>query len=98
MIAVLPRARPDRIEIAAGRGEEDRLAEGLDPDRVTVVPNAVDPRLAELLAATPHAIEVGLTLVRRLTEDHAGTVTAASAGTGHGSRFTLTLPLASAPA
>jgi signal transduction histidine kinase len=41
---------------------------------------------------------VGLTLVRRLTEDHAGTVTAASAGTGHGSRFTLTLPLASAQA
>jgi signal transduction histidine kinase len=41
---------------------------------------------------------VGLTLVRRLTEDHAGTVSAASAGPGMGSQFTLTLPLASAPA
>jgi signal transduction histidine kinase len=41
---------------------------------------------------------VGLTLVRRLTEDHAGTVTAASAGPGLGSQFTVTLPLASAPA
>ena len=41
---------------------------------------------------------VGLTLVRRLTEDHAGTVSAASAGLGRGSQFTLTLPLAGAPA
>jgi signal transduction histidine kinase len=41
---------------------------------------------------------VGLTLVRKLTEDHAGTVSAASAGAGLGSQFTLTLPLAGAPA
>jgi signal transduction histidine kinase len=41
---------------------------------------------------------VGLTLVRKLTEDHAGTVSAASAGLGLGSQFTLTLPLAGAPA
>jgi signal transduction histidine kinase len=41
---------------------------------------------------------VGLTLVRRLTEDHAGTVAAASAGPGQGSQFTLTLPLSSVPA
>ena len=41
---------------------------------------------------------VGLTLVRRLAEDHAGTVSAASAGMGLGSQFTLTLPLSSAPA
>jgi signal transduction histidine kinase len=41
---------------------------------------------------------VGLTLVRRLAEDHAGTVSAASAGLGRGSQFTVTLPLASGPA
>jgi signal transduction histidine kinase len=41
---------------------------------------------------------VGLTLVRKLTEDHAGTVSAASDGLGRGSQFTVTLPLASAPA
>jgi signal transduction histidine kinase len=41
---------------------------------------------------------VGLTLVRKLTEDHAGTVSVASAGPGLGSQFTVTLPLASASA
>jgi len=41
---------------------------------------------------------VGLTLVRKLTEDHAGTVSAASASLGLGSQFTVTLPLAGAPA
>jgi PAS domain S-box-containing protein len=37
---------------------------------------------------------IGLSLVRRLAELHGGSVTAASAGRGHGSTFTLRLPLA----
>jgi len=37
---------------------------------------------------------VGLTLVRRLVELHGGAVTADSAGPGHGSTFTVRLPLA----
>jgi PAS domain S-box-containing protein len=36
---------------------------------------------------------VGLSLVRRLVELHGGSVTAASAGIGQGSTFTVTLPL-----
>ena len=37
---------------------------------------------------------IGLTLVRKLVELHGGEVTAASDGTGHGSEFTVRLPLA----
>jgi signal transduction histidine kinase len=40
---------------------------------------------------------VGLSLVRRLVQDHGGTVEAASGGAGQGSRFTVALPLVAAP-
>lgn len=36
---------------------------------------------------------IGLTVVRELVTAHGGTVTAASAGTGHGSQFVVTLPM-----
>ena len=41
---------------------------------------------------------IGLSLVRRLVEQHGGTVTATSAGPGLGSTFTVRLPLADQPA
>jgi len=37
---------------------------------------------------------IGLTLVRQMTEMHGGSVSVWSAGLGHGSEFTVTLPLA----
>lgn len=37
---------------------------------------------------------IGLTLVKQMTEMHGGTVSVWSAGLGHGSEFTVTLPLA----
>jgi signal transduction histidine kinase len=36
---------------------------------------------------------MGLALVRGLVESHGGRVSAASAGLGHGSQFTVHLPL-----
>ena len=40
---------------------------------------------------------IGLTVVRALVEAHGGSVIARSAGTGQGSEFIVTLPLAQAP-
>jgi CheY-like chemotaxis protein len=41
---------------------------------------------------------IGLSLASRLVEMHGGSIEAESAGTGHGSTFTLRLPVAAAPA
>ena len=41
---------------------------------------------------------IGLTLVKQMTELHGGSVSVWSAGVGHGSEFTVTLPLAQQPA
>jgi signal transduction histidine kinase len=46
----------------------------------------------------PAGLGVGLTLVQRLVQEHGGTVAAASVGAGHGSQFTVTLPLVQQPA
>ena len=45
------------------------------------------------LDRTQGGLGIGLSLVRRLTQIHGGTVTAASKGLTHGSTFTLRLPL-----
>jgi signal transduction histidine kinase len=40
---------------------------------------------------------IGLNVARRLVELHGGTITAQSAGAGHGAEFLITLPLATGP-
>jgi signal transduction histidine kinase len=57
------------------------------------------PRVFDLFVQanpSPHreaGLGIGLALVRSLVEQHGGRVTAASAGLGHGSEFTVRLPL-----
>ena len=51
-------------------------------------------RQADTAGARPHlGLGLGLTIVRHLVGLHGGTVTAASAGEGRGSTFTIELPL-----
>jgi signal transduction histidine kinase len=78
---------------------------------VTVTDNGVGiaadqlPRLFEMFTQIDRAhsraqggLGIGLALSRRLLEMHGGTLEAASAGLGQGSRFTVRLPLAAGPA
>src|SRR5688572_24852578 len=60
-----------------------------------VLPHVFDPFVqAHSLSRAEPGIGIGLTVVRDLTELHGGHVTAASAGLGQGSEFTVYLPLA----
>jgi signal transduction histidine kinase/ActR/RegA family two-component response regulator len=61
------------------------------------------PRIFDLFAQAEQGLDrsqgglgIGLTIARKLTEIQGGTLTAASAGVGHGSEFTIRLPLAEA--
>jgi signal transduction histidine kinase/ActR/RegA family two-component response regulator len=65
------------------------------------IPPEVLPRVFDLFVQAERTLDrsqgglgIGLTLVRRLTELHGGSVSATSAGTGEGSEFVVRLPLA----
>jgi PAS domain S-box-containing protein len=65
------------------------------------IPKEMQPRLFDLFTQSDRTLDrsegglgIGLTLVRRLTEMHGGTVEAHSEGQGHGSEFVVRLPLA----
>lgn len=49
---------------------------------------------SEVQTRSAHSMGIGLSLVRSIVQMHGGTVTARSAGPGHGSEFTVRLPLA----
>jgi two-component system CheB/CheR fusion protein len=64
------------------------------------IPPELLPRVFDLfvqadqsLARSQGGLGIGLSLVRRLVEQHGGRVTASSAGTGRGSEFVVYLPL-----
>jgi signal transduction histidine kinase len=83
----------------------DGMAEFEVSDNGIGIAPATLPLIFEALVQGPVTIDraqgglgLGLALVRELATLHGGTVTAASAGPGQGSTFTLRLPLAAAPA
>jgi PAS domain S-box-containing protein len=67
------------------------------------IPDDILPRVFDLFTQAQRTLDraggglgIGLTLVRRLTEMHGGTVAASSDGPGRGSEFVVCLPLAQA--
>ncbi len=66
---------------------------GIPPDLLPTVFD-VFMQVAPTRRAAQGGLGIGLTLVRRLVEMHAGTVEARSDGTGRGSEFVVRLPLA----
>lgn len=85
-----------RIALVADGGQARLTIEddgrGIEPDALPFIFDAF--RQGRGSATPPEGgLGVGLTLVKRLVELHAGTVAAESAGRGRGSRFVVTLPL-----
>jgi signal transduction histidine kinase/ActR/RegA family two-component response regulator len=70
---------------------------GIEPQ---FIPFMFDPfRQADGASTRAHGgLGLGLTIVRRLTEMHGGTVSVASEGLGHGATLTVTLPIREGPA
>jgi PAS domain S-box-containing protein len=92
-----------RIWLNAER--EDKEAVVRVRDNGSGVPPELLPKIFDLFAQGKHALGrsqgglgLGLTLVRRLVEMHAGSVAASSAGAGKGSEFIVRLPLVAAEA
>jgi PAS domain S-box-containing protein len=96
---------PEGGRIAVTAAEEDgRIALTVRDDGAGIAPAYLE-RIFELFAQGPPSLDrpqgglgLGLTLARRLAELHGGTVEAASGGVGHGSEFTVRLPIAPASA
>jgi len=90
-------AEGGKIMLSVNRDQNDVVIEikdtgiGIAPD---ILPQIFDlfTQADHTLAHSQGGLGIGLTLVRRLVENHGGTVTAASPGVGEGSTFTVRLP------
>ncbi|HEY0481328.1 MAG TPA: ATP-binding protein, partial [Kofleriaceae bacterium] len=82
------------------RRDGERVVVELADHGIGIAPELL-PRLFDLFVQGDRALDraqgglgIGLTIARSLCELHGGTISVASAGTGHGSTFTVTLPRA----
>ena len=94
---------PPGGRIRVGSRQRGQQVEIYVADNGAGIDTAVQPRVFELFMQVEDTrrhsqggLGVGLALVRRLAELHGGTVTVQSAGLGHGSTFTLSLPTVAA--
>jgi len=80
-----------RLESAVGRVSDPGI--GIAPE---LLPTLWDlfTQVRDTLEKAQGGLGIGLSLVKQLVELHGGTVAAESAGIGHGSTFTVRLPLA----
>jgi len=90
-----------RVEISTVRKNGDALIEV--KDNGAGIADDVLPMIFDLFVQSGRTLDgsqgglgIGLTLVKRLTEMHGGSVAATSSGAGQGSVFTVRLPLVSA--
>jgi len=91
------------IRVTVARDNEEAVLRVRDDGR-GIAPDLL-PKIFDLFVqAEPHArrggdgVGIGLTLVLKVVELHGGTVTASSAGPGHGSEFVVRFPIARAAA
>jgi CheY-like chemotaxis protein/anti-sigma regulatory factor (Ser/Thr protein kinase) len=90
-IALTARHKADAIQI-----EVKDNGIGLSPQMLTKVFDMFS-QVEPSAARSQGGLGIGLTLARRLTEMHNGTVEASSPGPGQGSTFTVTLPYTETP-
>jgi CheY-like chemotaxis protein len=95
---------PDGGQISVTVRSEDRDAVLSVEDSGVGIASELLPRVFELFVQGDRSVDraqgglgLGLTLVRRLTEMHGGSVAAASEGAGRGALFTVRLPRISPP-
>jgi histidine kinase len=92
-----------RVAVSLDRTDEQavlRVADtgcGIAPDDLELIFERFERRTAPGRAAPHQGSGIGLTIARSLAQAHGGSLTAHSAGLGHGAVFTLALPTASTP-
>ena len=90
-----------RVTVTAAVSDDGRAVEFVVSDTGTGIPAEHLPHIFERFYRVDRARDrahggsgIGLAIVKALVEAHGGTVTATSAGQGHGAVFTVTLPAA----